>query len=375
MILRYQTCVVLLITAAACGQPTIDASNEETWTPSTEPAGSSLPEAAGDSVRAVPRQVGLRAVDDEFSELGEEQVQAEGAKADRTELEVLEEPTARNARVRPDSPYSDLGKKLESIPELIDSVRTVLRPDTGTLTADAAFIRLRGDLRDRVREVMAEINDREFQADVWPAGAAASFRRREEQRHDRRPTAEDEARADSILAILRAHGIWATRSEGDTYFSADEALIQRVLGPYLTPSMRDFLEMQVDEQERSTADDGALMIPLDELTRRIRSTEQYMESHPGSLVLNVVRSMHRWYLAIYLAGLPSSGPFHWETQQLDPQWRMSMERYAHDYGDSASGQVVSRYLSLLEASGFQRSEEIDAFRTELWRGSRPGSFP
>jgi hypothetical protein len=271
--------------------------------------------------------------------------------------------------------YPELRRKLAPILESIQSARAMLQQDSGTVAADSAFVTYRRELRDLVQEVVATFNDREFQANVWPVGAAAMRRWREEQRPELRPTSEEEARADSIVAVLMANAIWPERAEGDTYFLAKEAILLERLGTYLTGGMRDFLRMQADEQQRPTAQDAGLMIALDELGERIRSAERFLEAHPESLVRDVVQSRYSWYLAVYLAGLPNSRAFDWRTGDLRPEWRESMEQYAIDHEGTESGRLVSNYLDLLAGSGFSRSAEVDTFLSELWANIRLVSFP
>jgi len=271
--------------------------------------------------------------------------------------------------------YPELGRKLAPILASVENARSALQQDSGTVAADSAFIRFRRDLRDQVREVVTEFNDHEFQADIWPIGAAAMMRWREEQRTEHRPTPEEQQRADSLVTLLMAHGIWPDHAEGDTYFSANESLLLERLGPYLTGGMREFLRMQAAEQRRPTAKDAALMISLDELMERIRSAERFLEAYPEAVVRNVVQSRYRWYLAVYIAGLPNSPAFDRRTGDLRDELRESIDRYAADHANTESGQLILRYLKLLAASGFARSAEIDAFLSELWTGVRLVTFP
>lgn len=273
------------------------------------------------------------------------------------------------------STYPELGGKLAPVLESIASARALLRQDSGTLAADSAFLRFRRELRDRIREVVKEFNEGDFQADVWPAGAAAMMRWREEQRPERQATSEEEARADSLLEVLEAHGLWADRAEGDTYFSGNEAFLLERLGPYLTPGMREFLDMQAEEQRRPTAEDAALMIPPDELARRIRRSEQFRSDHRESLVWDVVDSRYQWYLNHYLGGLPNSPAFQWGTGDLDPELRKSFERYVAEHGITPSGRLVAHYLTMLEASNFQRSAAIDSLLAQRRANLRLRPFP
>jgi hypothetical protein len=285
---------------------------------------------------------------------------------DRSEIDQnLGDTTPEELPVPQVGSYPDLGQQLEPIMASVESTRVMLRQDSGTVAADSAFIRFLGELRDEVAEVVERFNNEEFQADVWPSGAAAQTRWRAEQRPERRATVEEEARADSIVAVLRYHGVWASRAEGDTYFAADERILLERLGPYLTRSMRDFLWMQVIEQTRPTAEDGGLMITLNELTERIRSAEQFIQTYPESPVLEVVESRLGWYLLVYLAGLPNTPSFDWRTGEFDSERRENMEEYVAAHLGNESADLVVRYLDLLTASDFKRNTEIDAFLTDL----------
>jgi hypothetical protein len=275
----------------------------------------------------------------------------------------------------PVSFYPELDLQLSPILAAVENARSLLRPDSGSVAADSAFLQFRREFDDRIRDVVTEFDDQAFQADVWPTGAAAMARWRADQRPERRATPEEEARADSIVAVLMYHGVWIDRVEGDIYFSAAESMVLDRLGPFLTHGLRDFLENQADEQRKPVVVDAALMIPLDELTRRLRWAEAFLEAHPQSVVLDVVESRYRRYLAIYLAGLPNTPAFDRRTGELEPDWRESMLRYATNHAGTESGTLVSRYLNLLEVSRFQRSAEIDAFLSELWADVRHKPFP
>jgi hypothetical protein len=260
--------------------------------------------------------------------------------------------------------HPDLDGQLAAIMESIESARVVMRRDSGTVVADSTFIRFRRELDDRISKVAEVIDDPDFQA-----------RWKEQRRLERHPIHEEEAWDDFISRVSGAHGVWVYQAEGDTYFSADEGVLLKKLGPLLTHGMRNFLEMEVDEQRTPAADDAALVIPLDEMTRRIQWTERYLATHPESVVSDVVESKYRWYLAAYMDGLPNTPAFDWHTDELDSAWRESLQNYVTDHPGTESADLVSRYMRLLEASRFKRSAAIEAFLSELWSNFRPVQFP
>ncbi len=262
---------------------------------------------------------------------------------------------------------------LRPIRSTIAAAQSELQPDSGTLAADSAVARLRQVLETQVAQVASRFNDMEFQADVWPSGAAAMARWREQERAERRATPQEQARSDSLIVLLQAHGIWSRHSEGDTYFTRNESLLLEIMGPYLTRGMHDLLAMEAEEQRRPIAEDAALVLPLDELTRRIRWAEQHLEAYPSSMHADVVLAKYRQYLLLYLDGLDNTPAFDRQTKNLIPLRGEHMEQYVRMYGSSASGRLVSRYLELLQDSEYRRTAQSDELLAQLQR--RDGAAP
>jgi len=96
---------------------------------------------------------------------------------------------------------------LRPLRSTIADPKVELRPDSGTLATDSVVMRARQNLAMTAAQVVSQFNDREFQADVWPNGAAAMARWREQERPDQRATPEEQVRSDSLIAVLEAHGI------------------------------------------------------------------------------------------------------------------------------------------------------------------------
>jgi hypothetical protein len=257
----------------------------------------------------------------------------------------------------------------------IHATRDRLRPDSATPRADSIFLAFVPTLRDLVVTATAGFAADSVQAAIWPEGAAAQARWRAESRTERRATADELAAAAALRSELRAQGIWAFRGEGNTYFTADLQLLTDRVGPFLTTDLQAFMQLQVREQANPTADDGSLLISLDELTERLQLAEQHLSSHPTSPVRDVMASRRDWYRAILLTGLPSTRRFDATTGVLDPSWRQHLEAYVRDNPPSETTALVQRYLTLLSSSGFQRSAATDAFSRELWTALRLVPFP
>ena len=268
----------------------------------------------------------------------------------------------------------ELEPQVAPVMEEIERARVELRADSGSVTADSAFVEFFRGLEATVREAVRGFDDPAFQALLWPDGGGAQFLRREDPSREA-PTPRDRAMADSVAAFLTARGIWWRRAEGSITFASNEAPLLARLGPYLTPAMQEFLRQRVHEQVHRVADDAAIMIPVNELAERALWAERFLETHPGSIVHDVVLSHFEWYLAVYVGGLPNTRPFELRTGVVRADWRESFEAVASERGNTTVGRVASEYLGLLEASGFTRTAETDAFVREMWEGVRRPVFP
>ena len=261
-----------------------------------------------------------------------------------------------------------LAESLTPVEEWMGEMEGILRVDSGSVRADSIFLRMRGLFQREVRGAVARFDDERFQALVWPDGFQGQRLRREEGRFDGPSPAEFEM-ADSIRAFLAERGIATRRSEGNTYFTGRDAVLLERFGRFLTESTRAFLRLMALEESRPTADDGALMIPLEELARRVALSDACLQRFPEAAAIKPFRAQHERYLDLFIGGLPNSRPFDWDTQELLPEWHQSYERYLTEHGDLPSAQVVAEYLRLLEANGFRRTTEVGEYLRARWRAA------
>lgn len=247
-----------------------------------------------------------------------------------------------------------------------DSAVAILRPDSATLRADSTLLRLRTALQLKVREATETFYDPGFQLLVWPDGPMADYRRRMQLLPDRPTAPEEIALADSVVAYLGGGGIWSSRGEGQTHFSASDARLLMWLGRFVTPQIQAFLRFAAHQQAAPIADDAALMVPPDELARRIVTAEQLLYEFPDSPARPFISFRYHQYLAVFLGGLPNTPAFDRQTRALRSDFRQSHEQFLRLHGSTAAGRVIAQYVRLLERGGYTRSPEVDAFLQTRW---------
>jgi hypothetical protein len=257
-----------------------------------------------------------------------------------------------------------LERKLAPLTTWREAAEAALRPDSGTVRADTTLLQLRSSFQEQVRRIAGTFNDSAFQALIWPDGAWSRQLRRAHQRTSG-PDSLDTAMADSVISFLARSGIQSARAEGDTYFVAREAALLEWFGRFVTEPTREFLSLWAMEQRAPTAADGGIQISPDELAGRLAATDRFLVGYPDAVAHDLAMSRFRWYLSLYLAGLPNTPAFDWRSGVLVPELHQSYERYISDHAATPSGKLVSEYLALLEVNGFRRQGPVEQFLIAL----------
>jgi hypothetical protein len=264
---------------------------------------------------------------------------------------------------------TDLEMRLASVAAWRARADEVLRPIAGTPRADREFLALRLELKEVVARLATALETPDFQVRIWPDGAVGQGLRRSQQRTAPADAAEV-VRADALAAFMKARGVWPQRGEGDTYFYPSEEALLEWFGPLVSEEIRQFLRLWADEQARPVAEDAAIMVPRDELERRILATERFLTDFPDSPVRDPVRVRHGHYLALYLGGTDNSRAFDMATGVFRLDLRQALKAFAAAHPGTRSAQTVAAYLEVVRASDFTRTPDVVRFLDRLRGDSR-----
>jgi hypothetical protein len=255
---------------------------------------------------------------------------------------------------------AELEMRLAPVAAWRERADRVLRPIAGTPRADREFLALRRELQEVVATLATALETPEFQMRIWPDGFVGQGLRRSQKRTAQADAAEV-VRADALAAFMKARGVWPQRGEGDTYFYPSESVLLEWLGPLVSEQIRQFLRLWADEQARPVAEDAAIMVPRDELERRILATERFLADFPESPVQDPVRVRHGHYLALYLGGTDNSRAFDMNTGVFRLDLRQALEAFAAAHPGTWSARTVAEYLEALRASDFRRTPDVVRF--------------
>jgi hypothetical protein len=155
-------------------------------------------------------------------------------------------------------------------------------------------------------------------------------------------------------------GVFVYRAEGDSYFWVDQARLLAAVYPYVTDATRDYMQMVVQEQRQPFTEHEVITISFDSLAARMKRVDELILRHDSTIVAPKLRVLRSHFLDGYLTGFANTSVFD-TANVLRTDVRESYERLVADSPRSFSGGVVRRYLELLRASDYRRTDAITDF--------------
>lgn len=129
--------------------------------------------------------------------------------------------------------------------------------------------------------------------------------------------------------------------------------------------MLDYGKFKAQESDEIWAEDGGIVITLEELGRRIYSAETYLETYPDAREKATVISDLRNYLHGYLGGLPNTPVV--SEGRFDSSFISAYEKFLKDYPDSYTAKVLkSYYEELMVGNGMAPYVEHDPLTTRAF---------
>ena len=169
---------------------------------------------------------------------------------------------------------------------------------------------------------------------------------------------------DKLRSTLNSYGISLNSSEGTFYLEPQTEYLIQNFGSKVSQACREYLAIQSKEQKVRFAEDGTILIPIDSLTSRIVTWENFMEKYPDFISIKMAQDQYAQYIGAYLSGMDNSRIFDPATNRLNDNSKMSFESFIQKYPDRKSTEVVKAYLELLQSTNFNYTDKVDSFLLE-----------
>jgi len=170
-----------------------------------------------------------------------------------------------------------------------------------------------------------------------------------------------------LLAEVRDGGYKIDTAEG-MFFPVIDYSRYKSFSPYVTPDIKEYIEIMAVESDQPPARDAALVIGWDEVVGRAVSQESFINNYKDSSRLDSVKQLFNKYVDFSFYGVNNKPLFSYDTKKLATGVR---EAYAGAAGNSEKSEyskALQDYLAIIEKSGDKLTDEVDSYRKSAAAG-------
>lgn len=120
----------------------------------------------------------------------------------------------------------------------------------------------------------------------------------------------------------------------------------------VSSEIKDFASLMCLGSDNPWAIDAGIVIPLEDLGRRIALSESYITAYPHSPLTERVTEQYRFYLAGFLRGLDNTPLVNHNTNKVNPDFVAAFEHFILTYPDLVTTETVKGFLQELEAADY-----------------------
>ncbi len=174
---------------------------------------------------------------------------------------------------------------------------------------------------------------------------------------------QDEELKDLLTETLNS-GYKIKTAEG-MYFPIIDHKLYDKYSLYVTPDMKEYIDIMSTESEKAPAKDAALVIEWDELLKRSLSMEKFINKYPESIKVNEIKKLYENYTSFILFGLDNTPLFHYDTKAINSKAKAAYIAVAENNRDSKLADTLRDFLDILEKNNYKLTVEVDNYRKSI----------
>lgn len=173
-------------------------------------------------------------------------------------------------------------------------------------------------------------------------------------------TVEDEEIRHLVVETMN-NGYKIETAEGQFFPVIDYTFYQKYFEA-ISADLTAYFELMAVESEGTPVKDGALMIGWEEILRRAKRQEQFIDGYGGSTQVEPVRALLKRYVTFALFGCNNTPLFDYTTKEMDPEAKMAYNIFVAQETEGNFAALIKEYLHVLAANDYRLTAEVDAYR-------------
>lgn len=167
-----------------------------------------------------------------------------------------------------------------------------------------------------------------------------------------------------LLAKTKNSGYKVETAEG-FFFPIIDYGFYKNFSSYVTPDMKDYIDIMAEESDKVPAKDAALVIGWDEVLKRALNQEKFINTHRDSVKANEIKQLYKKYVTFTLYGLNNTPLFSYDSKTLDSNAREVYLNAVTYTGDSELLKTLGGFLDLVKNNNFKLTNEVEKYREDV----------
>jgi hypothetical protein len=141
--------------------------------------------------------------------------------------------------------------------------------------------------------------------------------------------------------------------------------VYKEFGSYLPADIAAYISVKASESDSRMAEDGGIIIPVDEVLARALACESFVATYPDSAKRDEVKTLYGWYVDAYFFGMNNTPAFDYQTNKLRSEF---LDSYSDTTLGPAADELIkarAEYLKMLQENDFTLTPAVAEYRKSL----------
>jgi hypothetical protein len=168
----------------------------------------------------------------------------------------------------------------------------------------------------------------------------------------------------AYIEEVKKNGLRFSEAEGSLFLDSNPEKFSEYFGAHLTDGSKEFLQQYMKELNNAYSEDAALIIPVADLGQRLIFWDKFLSKYPDHVFGDRAEDFFKTYLRTMLIGLDNTLAYDQDTREWSKDYRDVYLSIVEKEPATTSGEILFRFLKLLDANEYKYSEKVQAFVDE-----------
>lgn len=167
-----------------------------------------------------------------------------------------------------------------------------------------------------------------------------------------------------LLTETRDYGYKVETAEG-MYFPIINYEFYKSYSSYLTPDIKEYIDIMATESDEVPAKDAALVIGWDKVIERALKQEQFIKQYEDYAQIGDIKQLYKKYVTFALFGLNNTPLFSYDSKVIKDNAKNVYTKAIESNKDSEFLDIIEKFMDILKENNYKLTDEADKYRKSV----------